>query len=49
MNFQFDKEKYLTHKGREDLTSNKLTGTYPLYIFLLDEKQNVLHFDWNMT
>ena len=49
MNFQFDKEKYLTHKGRENLTSEKLNGTHPLFIFLLDENQNVLHFDWNMT
>ena len=49
MNFQFDKEKYLTHKGRENLTPAKLNGTHPLFIFLLDENQNVLYFDWNMT
>lgn len=49
INFEFNEKEYLVHKGREDLSIKKLNGTQPLFIFLLDKDENVLHFHWGMT
>ena len=49
IDFEFNKEEYLVHKGRENLTKKNLNGTQPLFIFLLDKEENVLYFDWGMT
>tara|TARA_B100000700_G_C15061622_1_gene866300 strand:+ start:7101 stop:7964 length:864 start_codon:yes stop_codon:yes gene_type:complete len=52
--FKFDESKFLKHKGHNDLTSKSITGSFPVYIFLLEKKEdsdfvNVLHFNWSMS
>lgn len=45
----FEKKRFLEHKGRENLSRNKLNGTHPMYIFYAkqnDDELEVLYFDW---
>lgn len=54
INFDFDKNRFLSHKGYDNLTADNLKGSQPVFIFYLKENENteqfdVLHFDWSMT
>lgn len=54
MKFEFNKDRFLAHKGYDNLTAEKLNGTHPVYIFYAKENMetgvyDVLHFDWSMS
>ncbi len=54
MKFNFDKERFLEYKDRDDISEKSLRGTQPVYIFYAKENEetgvyDVLHFDWSMS
>lgn len=54
MKLNFDKERFLTHKDRDNISEKSLRGTQPVYIFYAKENEktgvyDVLHFDWSMS
>lgn len=54
MQFNFEKDKFLTHNGNKNITKESLNGEYPIYIFYCKENKktnffDVLHFDWVMS
>lgn len=53
MKFTFEKERFLTHKGRENISVNSLSGSHPIYVMYAKENKDtnsfdILHFDWVM-